>query len=309
MIKKILICIVYFFLVVSCKNPRSQEVVLKASSSVDQKKEQIWTDVEYNFDSPDVFYLDSRLTEISGLAYSEDNDFLIAHNDERGDIYELNPLDGSIVNIVNFGGIGDYESVEYLNGEYIIGQSNGDIFSYNRNRDQTITFEVGLSSKNDVEGMCYDFDLNHLLLACKGQPFEYSKSKKVKAIYAYDISSNTLLEDPFLTLHDDDIARVVERTNVAASRRRLKKLIKRACDFSPSGIAKNAMTKEYYLISARGSTLFIVDKQKGLREVIFLNDQINKQPEGITFDKNYNMYICTEGKGMRAKIFKFRNID
>lgn len=273
------------------------------------EQEQVWTDVEYDYDSPEVFYLDSKLTEISGLAYREDKDLLIAHNDEKGDVYELSPSDGSVYSVINFNGVGDYESVEYYNSDYVIGESNGDLHFYNIERKDLSFKDSKLSSKNDVEGMCVDRNGKRLLLACKGQPKGISKSKKVKVVYTFDLSVDSLVKEPFLVIHDHMIEKVVKQSNASVSKSKLKKLSKRALDFSPSGIAIQPSSKEYYLISARGSTLLIIDTDKRLKDVVFLDDKSNKQPEGITFDKHDNLYISTEGRSMRAKMFKFKAIN
>jgi len=97
----------------------------------------------------------------------------------------------------------------------------------------------------------------------------------------------------------------VKSVYASESKSKIKKLTNRVKDFAPSGIAIHPLSKEYYLISARGSTLVILDTNRQFKDLIFLNDKSNKQPEGICFDGQSNLYISTEGHGLSAKIFKF----
>jgi len=288
----------------ACSNSNSKKPIEKAEAPVHStaaSKHQF----SFNFTSPDVIVLEKALTEISGLAYDSNKDVLIAHNDEKGHVYEINKSDGSILADHKFGGKGDYESVEYLDGNYVIASSQGKLHFYDIITQKTRSIKTNLSSKNDLEGMCLSPDNQQLLLACKGQAREKSSTKHTKLVYAYDLKSNRLLDNPFLKINDQDLKRMVENKHSNESKSQLKSLINRVKHFSPSGIAIHPKTKEYYLISARGSLLIIIDKFKNLKEVVFLNENTNKQPEGISFDKNANLYISTEGHGLSAKIFKF----
>lgn len=260
---------------------------------------------EYDFKNPKIIVLDKELVEISGLAYDSKNDVLIAHNDERGHVYQISKTDGTIRNDYKFAKKGDYESVEIIDDTYVICSSAGKLHFYDTELDQTNSVKTKLSQKNDVEGMCLSFDNKNLLLACKGRATKKSKTKKLKSVRAYSLASNTLLDEPYLIIKDHDLVEMVKDNHIEESKSELKKLIDQIRDFAPSGIAIHPYTKDHYLISARGSTLVIFDESKSLKEIIFLDEELIKQPEGICFDQNAILYIGTEGHGLSAKIFKF----
>ena len=154
--------------------------------------------------------------------------------------------------------------------------------------------------------MCFDEKSGTLLLACKGQPIAKVNGKKnQKCVYLFDLDSKELNVEPYLTIMDDDLISFVEFSHSDKAKSKLKQGKRRVKDFSPSGIAIHPISGDYYLTSGRGSLLVILGKDKQLKDVIFLNSKLNPQPEGITFDKDNNLYISTEGKGYNGKIFKF----
>lgn len=261
--------------------------------------------LDYDFNNPEIIVLDKELMEISGLAYVPSTDVLLAHNDEKGHVYTISKSDGSILKDNKFGKKGDYESIEIIGDEYVICTSSGRLHFYNPESDKTRLIKTDLSQKNDVEGMCLSSNRKYLLLACKGQANEESKTKKLKAVHAYSLESKLLLEGPYLNIKDNELVKKVEYNNSSASKSKLKKLINRIKEFAPSGIAIHPSSDDHYLISARGSSLVVYDKDKSLKEVIFLNDKLIKQPEGICFDGDAQLYISNEGRGLSAKIFKF----
>lgn len=261
--------------------------------------------LDYDFNKPEIIVLDKELMEISGLAYVPSADVLLAHNDEKGHVYTISKFDGTILKDNKFGKKGDYESIEIVGDEYVVCTSSGRLHFYNPESDKTRLIKTNLSQKNDVEGMCLSSDGKYLLLACKGQANEESKTKKHKAVHAYSLESKSLLDGPFLNIEDNELVNMVENDNSSASKSKLKKLISRTKEFAPSGIAIHPSTNDHYLISARGSTLVVYDKDKSLKEVIFLDDKLIKQPEGICFDHDAQLYISNEGRGLSAKIFKF----
>ncbi|NNL91839.1 MAG: hypothetical protein HKO66_06385 [Saprospiraceae bacterium] len=264
----------------------------------------------YDFKSPsNTFILEKKLVEISGLAFDSSSNYFLSNNDEKGHIYKLDVNTFKIKEDKKFGKRGDYEAIEKVGDDIITCKSSGKLFFYNEITTKTISYDTPLKSQNDVEGLCYDPRINSLILACKGQPINAEKGRKnQKSVYLFDLEKKELNQDPFFSIYDEDLAAIVNRKFQNESKSKIRKWVKRAKEFSPSGIAINPESGDYYLISAKGSLLLILSEEKKLKNIIFLNSKTNPQPEGICFDKESNLYISTEGQGLRGKIFKFKYI-
>jgi len=264
----------------------------------------------YNFKKPSQsFVLDSKLIEISSLDYDPNSNTFFTNDDESGHFFELEPDEFKIIANQKFAKKGDYEALVKLGNQIIVSKSNGTLYIYDTVSKETTKRKTSLSPVNDVEGLCYSKEKNSLLLACKGQPLNQKKgAKDMKVIYTYDLDQMLLIEEPYLKVGDDDLVALVEGKEQSHSKSKKKKLKQKAKDFSPSGIAIHPISFDHYIISARGSTILIIDKNKRLKEMVFLDSKKIPQPEGITFDTEGNLFIATEGHGLSSKIFKFNFI-
>jgi len=262
---------------------------------------------DYDFYTPQKILLPASLKEISGLSFDPKKKLLIANNDEKGVIYEINQQTGSIANHYKFSHKGDYEGIEVVNNDVVITKSNGDLFFFNLKNNTTENIKTKLSHTNDIEGLCYDPIKNHLLLACKGASLKSNNDNK-KTIYSFDLKEFKLNKKAFLTIKHKELATLLDKEYTEISKKLLKKLKKRTQVFAPSGIAIHPKTQHTYILSARGSSLLIYDKKLDLKHIIFLNPKQIPQPEGICFDPQANLFISTEGKISNAKIFKYHYI-
>ncbi len=265
------------------------------------------TELAYDFSVPIEMFLDDQLTEISGLGYDKEEDLIYAHNDEKGQIYQLNKTNGQIVNKFKFAKNGDYEAIEKVGDDIIVVTSNGDLFYYNLISKKTKKVKTSFTHKNNIEGLCFDAEKNILLLTCKGEWLEDGKSKKQKAIYAYDLKNKKVNPSPYLVVEIKKMIRKIKKENPLLTESQFKKAKHRIADFSPSGIAIDPATKNIYVISARGSSLVVFNPKHKIEKVVLLDEKVNPQPEGICFDSKSNLYISTEGKLEKGKIFKFLN--
>ncbi len=265
----------------------------------------------YDFETPsETFSLSIGLLEISGLSYYPPKNQLLAVNDERGWLFFLNPKTGEVEDKITFGNNGDYEAVEWTGSEVSMIKSNGDIYFFDIGKKELDEVQkTKLSSSNDIEGMTYRSGKNELLIACKGNPNlgDSDKYKKTRNIYRYDLDKLKIKKKPFLSVEDDVLKNFVEQMSEGKdwSKKQKKKLINRAKDFAPSGISIHPITKDYYLISSQGKTLLVFDTDKNLKSITFLNAKIHRQPEGICFAPNGDLFISNEGKGLGAKLMRF----
>ena len=310
MLFRILICSLCFF---CCGNKASTElssVVSEIGNYIDPDGSNKRTDPFhplYDFSFPtSTHVLAPELTEISGLCYDAESNKLLANNDENGQYFLLDPENLEIDSNREFAKPGDYEAIEIVGQQIYLLKSNGNIYAYHSETEKLKVLKSELSSKNNAEGMCYDAAEHALLIACKGQPLGIdSKKKNVKAVYKYDLDNSALDTSPFIEILDRQLAEYVEANYSLLSKSKRHKRLSRVKTFAPSGITIQPKTKDYYIISAKGSLLAIYDKNKELKHVAFLNEQTITQPEGITFDNDNTLVIATEGKSFNGKIFKW----
>ncbi len=264
----------------------------------------------YKFDDvSEVMILEKPLMEISGLSMGYGDTTLLANNDEKGNIYEVSIASSKVINKIKFAQKGDYEGIERIGDEIVVAKHNGNLYFYDVELDKTSEIKTDLSSKNDIEGLCYDQKAGLILMASKGQGLGEERTKKEKAIFAYNIEDQYLSQEPYLMVEDSILKKFVRETFSDMSKSGLKQLVKRAKDFSPSGIAIHPKTDHLYIISARGSTLVVFDELHQFVELVFLNDSSIPQPEGICFNSNGDLFISTEGRGFSGKIFRFNYQD
>ena len=251
-----------------------------------------------------VLSLPDELKEISGLSFEQTNNQFLANNDEEGFIYHLD-MDGQIVKKVDFGKDGDYEGIERVGDAIVVCKSKGDLYFYDVNTEETLKVKTDLKDRNNVEGLTYDLDHDLLLLACKGAALTEKKSKHEKFIYAYNLKLEVLHEEPFLIMRDAVHLSYVEYHIKDINQEEKEDLQKRVKDFAPSGIAISPVNHDLYVLSARGSFAVVYDENHDFKDILFFDEKIVPQPEGICFNPQGDLYVSTEGTKSEAKIFKY----
>lgn len=289
----------------SCKKANQKRVAVTNNHPIGKESQS----QSYDFSNPKKISVNAMLREISGLSFANGN--IYTHNDENGIVFKINPKNGKIISEEKFGKDADYEGVEIFNNTVILVQSNGKLSFYNQTDNKTTTVKTPLKLHNDVEGLCVNLqNKNELLIACKGQMLKDDHKNKIKAIYKYDLDTQQLDVNPFIVISDDELTEFAENLlkNQDLSKKKRKKLLNRVVEFAPSGIAMHPMTKNFYIVSARGNLLIILNANKQLQNIIFLNEKQLPQPEGVCFDNDNNLYISTETKGDEGRIYIYKPI-
>ena len=292
------------------KKATTVETVMPGSTIVSQVSDLPDTEdlnhVRYSVDVFEKVVLPKKLLEISGLAIDENN-LLYAVNDEKAIIFKLSQ-EGEILDAIDFGKDGDYEGVEKVDSSIFILKSNGKVVEFDLARsEKKDSYNNPLSLTNDTEGLGYDRSTHSLLIAGKGSPniSHNPKLKKTKAVYAFNLNSKKLSTEPVLIISDDDIERYLkENKEKGTSKKKYKRRVQRATDFSPSAIAHNTVDGNYYLLSTVGKTLIVIDKTSTIKWIYYLDASAYIQPEGICFDSDGTMFISNEGKGLKSNLLK-----
>jgi len=238
----------------------------------------------YDFTHPEKIILKDHLIEISGITFSAGiNNSLLAVNDEDGKIF-LVPLSNEKIVSFKFSGGADFEDIS-TNGHLIfVLQSNGTLYSYDNRRTVSRKWERILPP-GDYESLFADSLKNNLYVLCKT-----CRQAEDNSILGYSLSfqgdSTTMEYAPFNIKGDS--------------------VIKLPKSFMASGLTKNLNTNEWYIISSANKLLLITDAAWQVKQLYRLNPTLFRQPEGIAFDENSNLYVSNEGDEMHSgNILKF----
>ncbi len=276
-----------------CTGESGQNTYSKSDASLPEK-----LSFPYNLEAPDSrLFLPAELEEISGISYITDNT-LACIQDEKGIVFIYSLAQEKIIREDNFATSGDYEDVAIVNGFAYILKSDGQIWKMplGNPEGEIQSFNTPLSAKNDVEGMAYDAASNRLLLACKGISGIGKNISGIRAIYAFDLHENKLIEEPAFSIKIEEVKQLV---NQKTSGKFFKE------DFRPSGIAIHPVSGEIYVLASVGKVLIVLNKNGSIEDVQTLNSATFKQPEGISFSPDGSLFISNEGRGGRATILQF----
>ena len=270
----------------------------------------------YDLTSPDnKTKLPSKLREISGIRHLGDG-IIAGVEDERGIVYLINFKTGEIEEEIKFGDRGDYEGLAIVGNNAWILKSNGTLYEVRKyakgeKERNTHKYETPLSKANDTEGLAYDKANNRLLIACKGHPYtEDLDGKHTKAIYAFDLDSKELVNEPIILIDLKKIQDLKDYnwfSSIGISIMSRVDENKGDVSFQPSDIAVHPLTGNYYVTGAVGDLLLVFSPDGTLLCAAGLPDNLFKQPEGISFDNDGDMYISNEGGDGKANILKFKN--
>ncbi len=253
----------------------------------------------YNLNSPDKHYfMPEELSEISGLSYYQRN-VLACVQDEDGKIYLYDIKDERVTERINFAKSGDYEGIQVVGESVYVVESNGDLYNYLQKQDKTEVIDTPLRSSNNIEGLGLSADGKSLLIACKGDPDLKDQEVKGKAIYSYSLSEG-FDEEPAYNIRKKQVEEWVEERNPPWE------LSKSMLRFMPSGLAVHPKTGELYIVAFQGKVMIILNNRGEIQEFIPLPNVLFKQPEGICFAPNGDLYISNEGRGGQANILMFR---
>ena len=266
-------------------------VILIAGCNVLAEKEQ--TIKNYHMDKPEKFNMPESLLEVSGITlYKGRKDTFYAIQDEQGRLFRIAWGVKKQVN-AKFGKQGDYEDLAIMNDRVIILKSNGHLFSFpfaDRIYAEVDSVQEwkGVLPKGEYEGMYGDEVSGNIYVICKNCPADNSKN----------------MVSGYILHNGDSIDPAGEfQINVDEIKAHTGK-VKRG--FRPSGIAKNPVTSEWFIISAVNKLLVVTDDKWKIKEACLLSSNIFNQPEGITFDSTGTLYISNEGDDLsEGNILKF----
>jgi len=247
----------------------------------------------YTLEQPTAKYvMPSDLNEISSIEVLP-NGTLACIQDEKGILYVYDTEKREVVNRYKFAKDGDYEGIALVNETIYVLRNNGDLFKVPRQGGEAATqkIETVLSAENDTEGLAYDHIDRQLLIACKADAGINEKHKKHKSVFAFNLETNSVIEEPVIYLDLEALSGKLQK--------------KKRITFNPSGIAVHPLTSNYYLIASSGNRLIVLNRSGELLFQQEISGKNFRQPEGITFDKSGKLFISNEARDGEANILEY----
>jgi len=268
----------------------------------------------YNLENPDARYkMPDYLEEISGLSYYGKGK-LACIQDENAYIYVWNLEKEKITGKYDFGKDADYEDIAVVDNTAYILRNNGNIYRishFKRKDREVLTYKPPLKEKNNTEGLAYDPLSNSLLVACKGSPSldEGNSYEGYKAIYKFDLEEEKLITKPLFLIDLEHLDSYIDQsafTRFSVGIAKKLHIIESETSFEPSGLAIHPLHGDIYIISSVGKLLVILNRKGKVLDVKELDPKEFRQPEGICFAPNGDMYISSEGQGGKGYILEFK---
>ena len=235
--------------------------------------------------------LPGRLKEISGLAMTLD-DRLLAHNDEKGVIYEIDYRKGIIVKAFQLADMknpvsGDFEGIATVNDQVYLVTSSGRIYEGSRGDDgESVLYNIystGVGKDYEIEGLAYDASQQALLLMCKDA--RSTELKEQLIIYHWSIDEKRLIEEAHILIPVIEFTRHIEEKK-----------------FQPSGIERHSMSGNYFVVASRQRAIAEITPEGQVVAAKQFPAEWHRQAEGITFAPDGALIIADEGTGGKARL-------
>lgn len=235
--------------------------------------------------------LSSHLEEISGLAMIRDNR-LLAHNDEKGVIFEIDYQKGSIAKSFQLSDMKnpvarDFEGIATIDDQIYLVTSSGRLYECREGTaGESVLFNVyttGVGRDCEIEGLAYDESKRTLLLMCKDAHSADMEGKL--AVYHWSIDEKQLSKDAHIVIPVVEFSRHIKGKK-----------------FQPSGIERHPMSGNYFIVAARQGAIAEITPSGRVVAVREFPAQWHRQAEGITFAADGTLIVSDEGAGRKARL-------
>ncbi|WNJ21411.1 SdiA-regulated domain-containing protein [Pontibacter sp. G13] len=263
--------------------------------------------IPYNLTAPIAkINLPKVLEEVSAINHVEGPIFAMVQ-DEDGIIFLYDSEKEEIVEKIPFAKPGDYEGLATHEDKLYVLRSDGRIFELTDWRGGTpevVQFKPNIPEDLDYEGLCWDPGTQSLLIAGK-EPLGKGAAKSLRAVFSYSPASKKT--SPFLSLDLEHIEASIQNPQFddVDSKWAKKFDSESAGSFKPSAIYIHPISQKIYMISATGHLLLALDRNGQILAIERLKKSWLKQPEGICFTPDGNLWITSEGKDLPAVLMGF----
>ena len=235
--------------------------------------------------------LPKRLREISGLAMTRDQR-LLAHNDEKGTVYEIDYRTGSITKAFKLVDLDtsvkdDFEGIATASGWVYLVTSSGRLYQFREGADkQKVPFNIyatGVGTDCEVEGLAYEPNDRALLLMCKNPRSQ--QQKRLLTIYRWSVDTKQLIEGAHTAIPIAEFSRYIKGKK-----------------FQPSGIERHPESGNYFVVAALQRAIAEITPSGQVLAVVEFAHKWHRQVEGITFTQDNTLIVADEGEKKRANL-------
>jgi SdiA-regulated len=277
---KIAIYFMAFLLFVSCKSHSKNENKSLAISHLEH----------FDFSKPnDIIVLPKELKEISGISLINDS-LVAAISDAKPFLFIYNLNQRKILDQIEIEGAIDLEDIIVIRNDAYALQSNGKLWKIGDYLTKPIiqSYILQLDPPFELEGLCANQTSDSLFFAAKFWRKKGENKKSSLPVWAYSIKEKELNISPIFSI----------QTGIASK--------KKEHLFHTSAILQLNAPLAWVAVSTNEKFIAEFGENGNLVKIIPLDQEVFTQPEGITIDKEGNIYISNEGKnGDKATILKF----
>jgi uncharacterized protein YjiK len=237
--------------------------------------------------------LPDALREVSGLAATPDGR-LFAHGDERALIVELDVGRERVKKtfaLGRHGARGDFEGLAVANGRFWLITSDGILYESAEGANGEYvafrTYDTGVGTLCEAEGLAFDPGADGLLIACKGPRVRALRG--MVAVFTWSIPRRALTNRTGIRVP-------VERAARSAG----------VSDFHPSSIERDPTTGHWLLVAARERAVVELSPDGSIVAGATLARRRHQQPEGIAIGSDRTLFIADEGEGRRGTLTSYR---
>ena len=243
------------------------------------------------------YKLDKRFSEASGIAPMPGGRTLAFVQDEQIRIHGLDLHSGKVKETQAYLP-GDAEDV-VIRGRtaYVLAAGTDPalyrIEDYSDRETEIERFDLGLDETDNPEGLCYDAQENRLLIACKGSSLP---GDRTRSVFSFDLESQT--PDTTSPVFKIDSGLLDSDLDLDGK------------TFHPSGIAIHPQSNDIYLVGTKQIKLLLCCGWDGtVKDHVKLDKKLFEQPEGVAFSESGILFLCSEGKKKKARIYQFSPRD
>jgi hypothetical protein len=247
----------------------------------------------YNLREPVRYYVRQSMQEISGIVLAPNEQHILSINDEQGRVFSIDVTANKPYPSWKFDKSGDYEDLATNGKDWMVLKSNGHLYKVlNLFTDSTdaLSFKFREPGKKEFESLYFDSARNSMVMICKA--CDEDKTQHRTTAFSFDMNTWEFADTPAYRI---DLAEIEKITGDPIAQ------------FKPSAAQIHPIEKRLYILAAVNRLLVITDLNGKVLEAYNLRHTTFKQPEGITFAPNGDMFISNESADeAQANILKFK---